>query len=200
MTEFIMNISALFDCENLITRVEIEQGFKTELIDEECISYEVIEESIKNQIPDNKKLISDDHSYWKDLLNCDYNWNTIRWQHFNLNDSFNDIVEKISNLLKMRMLRCFVTRLDPGYVVPYHWDLCDVNLRTENNLDKIFRYTCFLNSPNIGSIFIVDDKCFYNEKQGDLYKWNHYTNFHGAFNIDATPHYLFHFIGTTDEY
>jgi len=195
MIKFITNISNLFNCEDLIKRLELNKGFESGLLD-----YNLTEEEIINEIPKDKRLPSDNTKYLTDLLNSGYSWELIKWQHFNLDESFSDIINSFSNLVKMKNIRCFVTRLDPGNLAPYHWDECDCIYRSETNLDKIFRYTFFLSPANFGNIFIVDNKCFNKEEQGNVYKWNHYTDFHGAYNTSTTPQYLFHFLGTTDGY
>jgi hypothetical protein len=203
MAEFIKNISKLIDCNDLIKRLEINQGFESGLFEGNPTEQEIKELLQRNgdkDIPDDKRLPTDDTSYIIDLINGKYDWELVKWQSFWLNAEFNDIIKIFTETTQKNNIRCFVSRLDPGNVAPYHWDECECYNRTETNLDKIFRYTCFLNTPDIGQTFIVKDKCFYNEEQGNVYQWDHYTDFHGAFNTGTDPHYLLHFVGTTDEH
>jgi hypothetical protein len=83
----------------------------------------------------------------------------------------------------------------PGQCVPYHYDVED---KEKEWLDEggLVRYVCFIDKPQFGHVLILEDKCLYNVKTHEIYKWDNYRSFHAGANCGTTPYYLFHFLGT----
>lgn len=124
-----------------------------------------------------------------------YNLEEIEWYdyypgvHFDI--SIQDIIATLVNATPKRV---FVSEVYPGKFVPWHWDIEDKEDEwlTEGNL---VRYVVFMQAPQLGHMLPLDNQCFYNMPQGDIWQWDDYKNWHAGVNLGTTPHYLFHFLG-----
>jgi len=128
---------------------------------------------------------------WK---RADYNFKNIQWYDYYPGEHFDiDVQTKFAELVNAEPRRVFISELWPGYCVPYHWDVEDFEKQwlKEGNL---VRYVCFL-EPRFGHAFVLEDECFYDIKEGEVYKWNDYRSYHAGTNAGAGPYYLFHFLG-----
>jgi hypothetical protein len=129
------------------------------------------------------------------LKNANYNWSNVKWTDYNLENTKTNVIEKFSNLVNSRMLRCFISKVDPGVAVATHWDEGDIKFYDVADKEKISRYTCFIQEPMPGHLFVVEDYCFYKVTKGSVYKWNNHKDFHSAANTGFQSHYIFHFLG-----
>lgn len=196
MAKSLGNTKDLFDWNEVISWCEKDGGTASGLVQAGDDYMDYWNRPLLNE---ENTLESEMNDYWHDLIGCGYRWDLIWWQWIGT-DPYKEFINKFSKHIKVKHLKSFVSRLDPGNVAPPHWDECDIELVTPTNEGKIFRYIVFLNDPDPGQAFLLKDYCHYNEKAGELYLWDYYRDFHAAFNTGSKPQYLFHFIGTTDGY
>ena len=134
---------------------------------------------------------SEIYTMWKD---ANFNMSAIKWtnyypcKHFN-----NNVVKQIAEHLNVNIYRSWISRIDPGFFAPWHWDVDDSE---EEYLQKgnPVRYSCFIEEPAHGHIFIVGDNYYYNQPHGTLIKWNNYKDWHSGINAGMTPKYMFHLL------
>jgi hypothetical protein len=112
-------------------------------------------------------------------------------QHFDISvvKSFIDFVGMDS------YINCWVSRVMPGDVAPWHWDITDDEFTLNSTVKEIHRYHCHIDIPRPGHFLSVEDKCFYNEDQGNVYKWSSRMSWHSGANAGLTPKYLFNIWG-----
>ena len=125
-----------------------------------------------------------------------YDLKQIQWydyypgEHFDI--TVQQVIEQMFNIIPRRV---FVSEVLPGRCVPYHWDVED---HEEEWLaeGKLIRYVCFIDKPKFGHVLILEDECFYNIEQHEIYEWDFYRSYHAGTNCGTEPYYLFHFLGT----
>ena len=106
-----------------------------------------------------------------------------------------EIERKFAELINVIPRRTFISEVYPGRCVPYHWDVED-NEKEWLAQGDLVRYVCFMDKPQFGHIFILEDEMFYNVEQHRVYQWDHYKNWHAGTNCGSEPYYLFHMLGT----
>ena len=189
--KFICNTKDQFDWVQIINNIELQGGHPNFLLTGNVEE----DQSVYKYFTDEKFLPTDNHDWGPAVVRAGYNWKTVRWTDYEMVEIDPDLVKKFGELVGAKYLRCFISKVEPGVAVAMHWDEGDVQYRTPTYMDKIYRYTCFIDRNNIGQTFLVDGHCFHNEEQGNIYEWGHYTNFHGSYNVSGFPHYIFHYLG-----
>lgn len=124
-----------------------------------------------------------------------YNLSEIIWYdyypgiHFDLK-----IQDTFADLVSADPRRVFISEVYPGRNVPYHWDVED---KEEEWLAEgsLKRWVCFIDKPKFGHVLILEDECFYNIAQHEIYEWDNYRSHHAGTNCGSEPYYLFHFLG-----
>lgn len=106
-----------------------------------------------------------------------------------------EVQEKFSEIVSAIPRRVWISEIHPGRCAPYHWDVED-NEKEWLEYGELVRYTCFIDKPRFGHVFIIEDRHFYNVEQNTIVKWDHYKNYHAGTNCGYEPYYLFHFLGT----
>jgi hypothetical protein len=130
---------------------------------------------------------------WK---SAGYNLKNVKWFDYYPGEHFDKSVEtKFEKLVNAKARRVWISEIMPGMTAPYHWDVED-HEDTWLAEGDLVRYTCFIEKPTDGHIFVLDDQHFYNATQHSIIKWNHYKQYHAGANCGFTPFYLFHFLGT----
>jgi len=122
------------------------------------------------------------------------NGGTVNWDMFLPGKQFDQsIVDKFANFAQISNYKsAWISRIHPGRFAPQHWDVND----DETELSKIpdvVRFHCHMSKPKFGHIFIVEDKCFYNQDQGSVYKWSSRKLWHAGTNCGLEPKYIFNF-------
>ncbi len=117
---------------------------------------------------------------------------TVEWDMFLSGVNFDSsIADKFAKFVGIdRYNSCWISRINIGRFSPWHWDVHD----DEENLSKrtdIQRFHCHIGKPAHGHVLIVEDKCFYNQPQGEIYKWPSRTTWHAGMNCGLVPKYLF---------
>lgn len=119
---------------------------------------------------------------------------TAGWDMFLPKKNFDmKVVDAFSQFVGMQSYNsAWVSRVNPGMVVPYHWDVHD----NEEELSKkgpFKRWHCHMSVPGFGHAFFADDKCLYNQEQGAVYEWHDRKLWHGGVNCGLTSKYIFNF-------
>ena len=124
-----------------------------------------------------------------------YNLEEIYWHDYYPGEHFDiEIQNKFAKLVNAQPLRVFVSEVDPGRNVPYHWDVED---KEEEwlSLGELKRWVCFIDKPRWGNVLILENQCFHNEIQGSIYEWDNYRSHHAGTSMGIHKQYLFHFLG-----
>lgn len=106
----------------------------------------------------------------------------------------NSFTDRLSSLLNLRHCRSWISSIRPGRCVPWHWDV-EEKEDEYAAMGEVMRFTIFIDTPQVGQVFILDDKCFHMIPQGDIYKWNNWKDYHLGFNCGLDTKYLMHYIG-----
>lgn len=130
---------------------------------------------------------------WQD---ANFNPNSIKWTNYYPVEHYSqDIVDDVASYLRLAGVhRSWISKVDPGYFAPWHWDIDD---NEDKYLTKgpIKRYSIMLCEPTVGHIFILGDDYLYNSPQGSIFKWNNYKDWHSGINAGMTPKYMLHILG-----
>jgi hypothetical protein len=116
---------------------------------------------------------------------------TVSWDMFLPGPSFDQsIVEQFADYIGLSTIHnCWISRVNPGYVAPIHWDVNDNEVQLSTEPDKL-RWHCHIGKSEFGHIFIVDDKCLYNQLQGATYQWSSRKLWHAGTNCGTVPKYI----------
>lgn len=109
-------------------------------------------------------------------------------KHFDKN-----IVDTFASYVNATPLSCWISRVNPGCMTPWHWD-CNDNEEYYSTLNTV-RYTCHISKPGIGHAIMIEDTCIHNQEQGAVWQWPARTSWHGGINCGFEPKYLFNFFG-----
>jgi hypothetical protein len=125
-----------------------------------------------------------------------FNANAIKWTNYYPNIHYPEsIVTGIERYLRLTGVhRSWISRVDPGYYSPWHWDVDD-NEADYLTKGPIKRYSIMLGEPTMGHIFVIGDDYLYNSPQGAIFKWNNYKDWHTGINAGMTPKYMLHILG-----
>lgn len=103
------------------------------------------------------------------------------------------VTESFENLLGIKTARTWISRVDPGYCTPWHWDTDD-NETYYSTLGTLKRYSCHISNPEFGHVFILGKEAHYFWKQGDVYLWNNHHAWHAGFNCGVKPKFMLHIL------
>ena len=126
---------------------------------------------------------------------ANFNPNSIKWINYYPETHYDKEIESnIAESLNIGVHRSWISRIDPGYYAPWHWDVDD---NEEKFLTKgnILRFSCFIKEPSMGHVFILGDKYLYDMPQGTIIKWDNYKEWHCGINGGLKPKYMMHIIG-----
>lgn len=91
-------------------------------------------------------------------------------------------------------INCWISRVMPGDVAPWHWDITD-DEKTLSANNSLRRFHCHIDVPKPGHFFQVEDTVFFNEAQGNVYQWPDRKSWHAGANAGVEPKYLFNIWG-----
>jgi hypothetical protein len=83
----------------------------------------------------------------------------------------------------------WISRIHQGRFAPQHWDVNDEEEKLALLPPKV-RYHAHIGKPKFGHVFIVEDKCFYNQEQGATYRWDDRKYWHAGTNCGLEPKYI----------
>lgn len=133
------------------------------------------------------------YKLWKD---CNFNESSMAWYNYYPNADFDaEIVDDIAFYLRLEGVhRAWISRIDPGYYAPLHWDVDDNELKYLTK-GPIKRYTITLNQPTLGHIFIVGKDHLYEVPIGSIFKWNDHREWHIGINGGIKSKFTLHVLG-----
>ena len=150
----------------------------------------------------NGSIVTVDPSRWK-MSNPEYkemldlweskNFNTNSVQWINYYDC-KDIEIELADTLKITPLRSWISCVEPGYMTGYHYDIDD-NEQEYLKHGTIKRYSVFISEPNLGHIFILGEKYYYQQAQGSILEWRHHREWHNGINGGFSNKYMFNILG-----
>jgi hypothetical protein len=124
-----------------------------------------------------------------------FNMDAIKWTNYYPGKHFdNGILDVYSDDFKV-IHRAWISRLDPGYMAPPHWDVDD-NEQEYLKHGPLKRKTVIMHDFVLGQIFILGKVHYYDLKENLVIDWNKYNEWHSASNASMLPNYMFHIIGT----
>ncbi len=131
------------------------------------------------------------YAMWK---NANFNSDSIKWINYYPRVHFDQsLVDDIADYLNVNVHRAWISRIDPGYFAPKHWDVDD----NENEYllkGDISRYSILMGDPTHGHIFILGDDYLFNCPKGSIFKWNNHRDWHSGINAGMVPKFMFHLI------
>lgn len=150
----------------------------------------------------NGDVVTIDPDRWN-MKNLEYNQILELWRSHNFNtDSVKwvnfynckDIESIISENLEITILRSWISCVEPGYMTGYHYDIDDNEQKYLKN-GNLKRYSIFISQPDIGHLFILGEKYFFNQPQGTILKWDNYKEWHNGINGGFKNKYMYHLLG-----
>lgn len=134
---------------------------------------------------------SEIYKIWTD---ASINLKSVKWINYYPNIHFSsEIITTVAEFLNVQVHRAWVSRIDPGYFAPWHWDVDD------NEADYLIkgtpvRFSCFICNHSVGQVFIVNDKYYHTMPQGTIIKWNNYKDWHCGINGGLVPKFMLHIL------
>lgn len=130
---------------------------------------------------------------WKD---ANFNSSAIKWINYYPETHYdNTVVEAVAKSLNLKGIhRSWISRIDPGYMAPWHWDVDD-NEQGYLKVGPIIRYTVIIKDFTPGQLFILKDKHFFNVSEGVVIPWESHRNWHSGINGSMKTNWMFHILG-----
>lgn len=184
--KFIGNCLSYFNCNFLIESIKNQQG------------------SLRNsKKPYSNNPLINDSIFGKEIKFIEDIWrragyldnDSVEYYNFYPKQHFDQtFVEILGEKLNAIPCNSWISSMKPGKCVPWHWD---IELREEEykKIGNVVRYTIFIDTPQIGQIFVLNDEAFHMIEQGSIYRWNNWKEWHLGFNCGLDQKYLLHFIG-----
>lgn len=123
-----------------------------------------------------------------------FNMQSIKWTNYYPGAFPKEVDEYYCKTLSLNYLRSWISRIDPGFYAPWHWDVDD-RLDDYLALGTPIRYSIFISPPSITSVFVVGNKCYSNMPQGSVIEWKEYNDWHAGMNAGLEPKFIYHFLG-----
>lgn len=127
---------------------------------------------------------------------ANFNSTAIKWTNYYPEQHFpQSIIDDIATYLRLDGVhRAWISRVDPGYFAPWHWDVDD-NEPKYLEKGEIKRYSVMLDEPVHGHIFVLGNDYLFETPRGAVFKWNNYKDWHSGINAGMTPKYMLHILG-----
>lgn len=148
---------------------------------------------------DPSKWNLENNEYTKiERLWADSNFNpaSIKWTNYYPETHFTkELIDDVGFYLRMNGIhRSWISRIDPGFYAPWHWDVDDhENVYLEKG--EIKRYSIMLGHRELGHIFILGKDYLYDTPMGSIFRWNNYKEWHAGINAGLTSKFMLHIIG-----
>ena len=126
---------------------------------------------------------------------ANFNPSSIKWINYYPDKHYSKkLINDIQSYLRLSGIhRTWISRVDPGYYAPWHWDIDDnIDLYIEKGIPK--RYSIMIGESFPGQIFIIGQDHIYNSPQGSIFKWNNYREWHCGINASMNPKYMLHLL------
>jgi hypothetical protein len=134
---------------------------------------------------------SEVYKMWGD---ANFNPNSIKWTNYYPGVDFdNDLIVQIATYLRVNVHRAWISRVDPGFYAPWHWDIDD-NENAYLEKGTPIRYSIMISESQPGQIFILGQDYIHGCPRGSIFKWNNYKEWHCGINASMTPKYMLHLL------
>lgn len=132
------------------------------------------------------------YNIWKE---ANFNTSAVKWTNYYPEKDYSvNIVNRYVDLLNLKGFhRSWISRIDPGYFAPWHWDVDD-NESAYLQKGNIKRFSVTIQDYVPGQMFILNDKVYTNCKEGDVIEWPSYKDWHSGINGAMAPKWMFHII------
>jgi hypothetical protein len=133
------------------------------------------------------------HAIWKE---ANFNSSAMKWTNYYPGKEFSqEFVDDVAFYLRLKGVhRAWISRVDPGYYAPWHWDVDD-NEQEYLKYGEIKRYSIMMGDKTPGHIFMLGEDYLYNCVRGSIFRWNNHNEWHSGINAGMTPKFMFHIIG-----
>jgi len=166
-------------------------------IDFEPVVVDLINKQGKDVLPDRLRLNKHNPAYNKlfELWESgNFNLSSAKWTNYYPGTDYDENVTfAFEKLLKVKTARAWISRVDPGYCTPWHWDTDD-NEKHYLSLGDLKRFSCHISKPEFGHVFLLGKEAHYFWNQGDVHKWNTYRAWHAGFNCGVKPKFMLHLL------
>lgn len=106
-----------------------------------------------------------------------------------------EAVEDFQNLVGYEIRDCWISKVYPYSIVPFHKDEYDQEYNEIDSKKDLVRFMVYIDKPIKNQIFIIDD-CFLEDiDQHTVIKWNSDKSTHAFINCSPYDNFLFHFLG-----
>jgi hypothetical protein len=184
-SKYIGNFKDTIDCDKLIESLKNVEGDKR-----------TPENPYSTKTSLSKKLMTEKLKIQDLWINAGYSTSdSVEWVNFYPEFHFDvKFVEIFSQRVNATPYNVWISSMSPGKCIPIHWDI--INNYEQHELNpKIVRYSFFIDKPQVGKIFVLNNEAYHNIDQGSVYEWNKWNEWHLGFNCGLTQKYLFHYIG-----
>jgi hypothetical protein len=125
-----------------------------------------------------------------------FNPSAMQWINYYPGKDFaQELVDDVAKYLRLNGVhRAWISRVDPGYFAPWHWDVDD-NEAEYLKKGEIKRYSITMCAPTMGHIFVIGDDYIYGTPEGSIFKWKNHREWHTGINAGMTPKFTFHILG-----
>ena len=182
MSKYIGNISSIVNLDNVISCLE-----------DTTPGIVVRADMINNKVndptyPTYPGEVEHDNAVLAMWNSANYDFKSAWWYLYRARDHYTIEVEKqFCDFLNIDIMWSSIFKINPGCTAPIHRE-AGPNIE----LDREVRYFCQLNQAAPGHVLVVENETFANLKAGDLYQWDHVTQYHAASNCGLTPvYYIF---------
>ena len=124
-----------------------------------------------------------------------YNLNGAEWITYPNDDFYDDKFNKEFGkfINRPNYHRAWVSRVNPGKTVPYHWDI-DFNIPNYIKKGPVERYICVMTKPTLGCCAVIGDTPLYDCNVGDVFMWKDFNMWHGSVNASTKTKYQYNYI------
>lgn len=173
-------------------------GNCADIIDWNTVVEEIIDKPGKLVTADRSKWKMDTNPVYGELVElwekANFNFDAIKWINYYPGEDFdNEVIVKLENLLKVKTIKVWLARINPGWCTPWHWDTDDNEVEW-NKLGNTRRFMIFIDPPAVGHMLAMEDHCFYNEAVGNIYEWSDYKLWHAGTNVGLAPKFILHWM------
>lgn len=111
----------------------------------------------------------------------------VAWDMFLPGKQFDEsVTDQFNKHYRLNCENFWISRVHPGHFAAPHWDVHD----DEDEIGDRPRYHCHIGKPSFGHVFLVGEKCFYNQPQGVTYRWESRKLWHAGSNCGIVPKYI----------
>lgn len=135
-------------------------------------------------------LTEEEQKSTDELRKLGYNEHNVKFKHYSFGKHFDKwFAEELGRITNVTPVMCVVSSIEPGCMVPWHVDYNPWENEHKQH-GELHRFLCFIDKPQNGHVFMVEDESFYYEEQGNVYKYPSIHSYHAGANAGLTTKYL----------